>query len=64
MSPGPHRLRETQSGAECSCGRVFSVWECKRRPGWSASRDFARTLTLVLATARRHVEAANRKVST
>lgn len=54
-----HFLRYTRSGAECSCGRTFSVWTATRRPGWSASKDFQRTLNLICATARRHVDAAN-----
>ena len=56
-----HFISDTQSGSECSCGRVFSVWDMARRDGWSAAHDLQRSINLCQANAQRHAKAANKR---
>lgn len=56
-----HWLSYTESGAVCSCGREFSAYTTARKGGWNG-RDAQRTTNIVKANARRHAQAANRKL--
>lgn len=60
MSADYHSITNTPGGAECSCGRVFSVWHTRRKSGWFTAHDANRTINLMRANANRHAEAANR----
>lgn len=53
-----HVIIRTPGGAECSCGREFSVWKTTMR---NTSHDALRTRNLMRANARRHATAANMK---
>lgn len=56
-----HVLTQLPGGAECSCGREFSVWKQAHHSGWSAAHDAQRGINLAKANARRHADAANRR---
>jgi hypothetical protein len=61
-SDGRHVLAYSPSGATCSCGQEFNVYKTRRSAGWSEAHDSARTVNIVKANARRHADAANRKL--
>jgi len=55
-----HAVTETQSGAVCSCGRTFSIYDMRT---YSADRAAARLTNLAKSNARRHAASANRKAA-
>lgn len=58
-----HDITFGESGAECSCGKVFSIWRMNRPPGWAECHrsDVTKLTNCAHGNARRHAEAANRK---
>jgi len=54
-----HYIQSMPHGADCSCGRQFSIWGTGNR---SAARDAQKLINLRRANARRHADAANAKL--
>ena len=57
-----HIVTNTGAGAECSCGQVFSVYRQRAEYG-TTSQAKANRVGMTRANARRHADAANRKVA-
>ncbi len=55
-----HYVTDMPHGADCSCGRKFSIWSSNHPRRHIESTRFR---NLARANARRHAEAANRKES-
>lgn len=57
-----YTTRKSESMIVCSCGKEFYAYGVARSSGFSLAHDAQRFINLNVGRARRHAEAANRKL--